>query len=240
MSVTADIPGLDEIDLTELVNPRRFADGYPQEVWAALREHSPVHWVELPGYKPFWALTRHAEMRHVLTHPELFSCAGRLILASIAQEEKEAAVGSGGNTLLNTDPPIHREYRNMAAPYFRPRVLRDVEDRVRQISRDLLDRYSSEGEWVELDFATDVASWHPLKMISEVLGAEESDEPTILAIANEIFGSSDPEFARDPTELFTEAFEFLARLVAEKRAHPKDDLASVLSAGSLNGSPLED
>lgn len=239
MTTTQSIPGLDEVKLSDLVKPERYANGYPHDVFAALRHHSPIHWCEIKRFAPFWAVTRHADIKFVSTHPELFSSASRLVLTPSA----DALTGSGQlpmQTVINTDPPLHREYRNMVGPYFRPKVLRDLEDRIRGISRVLLNGYVGNGEAVELDFATDIASWHPLKMIAEALGIAERDEPTVLRIANESFGQLDPEFARDRMELFTEAFRFLTQLVTEKRACPQDDITSVLAQATLNGKPVDD
>ena len=233
------IPALADLDLLDLVRPERYADGYPHEVFASLRQHAPVHWCELRGFAPFWAVTRHADIKYVSTHPEVFSSASRLVLGP----EADAALGAGNlpmTTVINTDPPIHREYRNMVGPYFRPKTLRDLEDRVRDVSRELLDRHARAGEAVELDFATEIASWHPLKMIAEALGIPEDDEPTVLRIANEVFGAMDPEFARDRMELFQETLVFLTKLVSEKRACPRDDITSVLSQATLNGEPVND
>ena len=239
MTTTQYVPGLDGVKLSDLVKPERYADGYPHDVFAALRQHSPVHWCEIKGFAPFWAITRHADIKFVSTHPEVFSSASRLVLGP----EADAALGAGSlpmTTVINTDPPLHREYRNMVGPYFRPKTLRDLEDRVREVSNALLDEYAGHGEAVELDFATDIASWHPLKMIAEALGIAEQDEPTVLRIANEVFGAMDPEFARDRVELFTEALTFLTKLVSEKRGCPRDDITSVLAQATLNGEPVDD
>ncbi|MGH9137545.1 MAG: cytochrome P450 [Acidimicrobiales bacterium] len=230
---------LENVDVRDLVNPERYAAGRPHDVWAALRHHSPVHWCELDGFAPFWAVTRHADVRHISTHPDLFSSAGRLIVNPVAMDVSPGMAGM--TTVLNADPPDHRDWRNMAGPYFRPRPLQQLEHRVREISRVLLDQHGgADGQPTTLDFATDIASWHPLKMIAELLGAHEGDEPTILRIANEIFGNEDPEFAVDRGALFTEAFAFIGRLVAEKRAAPTDDLASVLAHATLHGEPITD
>lgn len=230
---------IDGLDLQDLVDPARFATGYPHEAWTVLRRHSPVHWCEIDGYKPFWAVTRHADIKHVSTHPQIFSSEGRLIVMPEGEEKGLAGTGSL-RSLLNTDPPEHHEHRKMAGAYFRPRTLRNLEDRMRDITRVQLDRFAAQGPGAQIDFATDVAPWHPLKMIAEILGVAEQDEPTVLRMANEIFGAADPEFARDRVEVVTEAFGFLAQLVADKRADPQDDLASVLAHATLGGEPAPD
>ena len=229
------------IDLLDLVDPARYSGGYPHETWAALRRSSPVHWCEIDGFDPFWAVTRHADVKHVSTHPLLFSSEQRLFLVpSEEQRRAEESPMANARTLLNTDPPVHRGHRAMAGAYFRPRTLSNLEDRMRDLTRLRLDQFAAQGPGAELDFATELAPWHPLKMIAEILGVAEKDEPTMLRIANELFGLTDPEFARDRMDLLTEAFGFLMQLVADKRADPKDDLASVIVHSTLDGEPAPD
>jgi cytochrome P450 len=225
------------IDVTPLVDPARYADGQPHDTWARMRREASVAWCEIDGYLPFWALTRHADIRHVSTHPELFSSTERIILSPDDPANQNQPIGK---TLLNTDPPEHGDYRRLAGPFFRPRVLQGLEDRIRQITRTLLDAHADRGPGSEIDFVTELASWHPLKMICEILGLGEQHEAIVLRIANEIFGNTDPEFERDPSTLFTETFTFLSQLIAERRVSPGDDLSSVLANATLDGEPLAD
>lgn len=225
------------IDVASLVDPSRYGDGPPHDTWTQLRRDAPVMWCEIDGFEPFWALTRQAEIRFVSTHPELFSSADRVILAPIDPSAGNQLIGK---TLLNTDPPEHSDYRHLAGPFFRPTVLRGLETRIREITRALLDAFAEKGPENSIDFVTEVASWHPLKMICEILGLREQNEPIVLRIANEIFGNSDPEFERDPESLFAEAFGFLSELIAERRVSPGDDLSSILANASIKGEPLAD
>ena len=92
---------------------------------------------------------------------------------------------------------------------------------------------------MELDFVTEIASWHPLRMICEILGVAAEDEGLILRLTNELFGAEDEELGRDdPENLLPEMFEFFFNLVEEKRAQPGEDLASVLANGEIDGEPL--
>src|SRR3954449_3832513 len=133
-------------------------------VFTRLRAEDPVHWCEPEGYRPFWAVTRHADVKAISSHPERFSSTPRLTAQPIQIEQEMLdmfpdAADQGGmplRMLVTMDPPDHRTYRNLAGPYFRPSVLRVLEDRVGEITTALLDRY--QGDAVELDFVTDIAS----------------------------------------------------------------------------------
>ena len=55
-----------DIDPLDLVDPERYArDGYPHDVWTRLRAEAPVAHIEAPGYEPFWAVTKHADIMQI-------------------------------------------------------------------------------------------------------------------------------------------------------------------------------
>src|SRR5436309_10815448 len=93
------------IDVRDMVDPHRYARGYPHDVWTALRRHSPVHWCEIDGFRPFWAITRHADIKHVSTHPGLFSSTDRLIVLPSKAEPPPDVAAESPKLLLTTDPP---------------------------------------------------------------------------------------------------------------------------------------
>ena len=51
------------------------------------------------------------------------------------------------------------------------------------------------------DFARDVAFLYPLHVIMEVIGVPQIDEPRMLKLTQELFGSADPDLNRSGKEL---------------------------------------
>ena len=232
-----------DIDVSHLVDPAAYARNALQDTWTRLRAESPVHWCEIEDVRPFWAITRIADLRYVSSHPELFSSAGRLLLTTEKIERKDNPVLSAQpKTLLSTDPPEHKDYRNLSSAFFRPSVLRRLEDRVREITVALLDALTApDGQTDrEFDLVADFAAWHPLRMICEILGIAQEDEELVLELANAAFGATDPEYAADMPKTMAEIFGFLSKLIAEKRTNPTEDLASVVANAELDGEPLGD
>ncbi|MGH9246552.1 MAG: cytochrome P450 [Acidimicrobiales bacterium] len=234
-----------DFDPLDLCEAERFANGYPHDIWRALRAHDPVHWCEPDGYRPFWAVTKHEDIKSISAQPERFSSTPRLTFIPIEMEQQALAMfpdaaDQGGmplRMLVTMDPPEHRTYRHLTAPYFLPRVLRNLEDRVVDITRALLDQFA--GDDRELDFVTDVASWHPLRMICEIIGVAADDEQLILRLTNELFGGLDPELApQEQGTVLLEMFRYFHDLVEHKRAAPRDDLGSVLSNATIDGELL--
>jgi cytochrome P450 len=226
----------DVVDPAVLVDARGYAaHGYPHHAWAALRNESPVHWCESPGFRPFWAVTRHEHVKHLSTHPDLFRSEPRTILF---REQLEMMTGPmTPRTLINMDPPEHRDYRALAAPFLRPSAIRSLESTVRAITVDLLDgRIGPE----PFDFVFDFAAYHPLKVICGLLGAAPQDEGLVLRIANTVFGIEDPDYAPQLASLAMEMMEYYCSVKDDRRATPTDDLYSALANASVGGEPIGD
>jgi cytochrome P450 len=228
------------IDPNVLVDAAGYArDGYPHDTWTTLRRESPVHWCEPDHVRPFWALTRQAEIRHVSTHPDTWLNAPRLV---VVREELEALVGGPSNaaiarSVVNMDPPEHRDYRALAAPFLKPSAVRSLEASVRALTRSLLDAVPDDEPF---DFVFDLAAYHPLKVICGVLGAAEEDEDLVLRIANTVFGIEDPDYFPQLASLSLEMFEYYRRIKEERVAAPTDDLYGALVRATVDGQPIGD
>lgn len=242
MSV-ASLP-LDQLDI---ISARRYGErGYPHEEWARLRRESPVHWCTPPGYRPFWAVTKHADIVEVSSQPDKFRSAGRFILFPEAAE-------AGGPTLeddpplrmlVNMDPPEHRDYRKLVSHWFTPRAIARLENRLEEITEEIFDDLAKDGSWQECDFVRDVAALQPLRMITEILGIPREREEFVLRVTNENFGIEDPEFQRQGTTreerlgFLTEAFTYLSELMEDRRRNPRNDLTTVLANATIRGEPV--
>ena len=243
--MTATVPGRvdarlhdqpDVVDPMVLVDAARYAtDGYPYATWAALRRESPVHWCEPAGFRPFWAVTRHDDIRFLSTHPEHFLNAPRSI---VFPEQLESMTGAmQPRTLINLDPPEHRDYRALAAPFLKPSAVRSLEGHIRAIVVELLDRHRGTDTF---DFVFDLAAYHPLKVICEVLGAAPADEDLVLRIANTVFGIEDPDYAPQLASLAGEMMEYYLRLKVDRLTQPTDDLYSALVNARIGDEPIGD
>src|SRR5437764_10615400 len=97
--------------------------------FAELRANDPVHWYDEGR---FWALTRHADVMAVSRDPETFkSGAGTLLQDRTRQVSPDQSI-------LFMDPPEHARYRKLVSTQFTPRKVADLEDRIRQITREVL------------------------------------------------------------------------------------------------------
>jgi cytochrome P450 len=241
-------------DGTELVDPHFYARaGYPHEIWGRLRRESPLHWCEPPVIVPFWAVTRHAHICEISKQPDLF-LNGKGIVPATQEIAARIARGEKGpfdamQTIITMDPPKHRKFRKVASPWFTPHAMGRLDEAVEASARRLVDRlYDAQvnGEG-RCDFAMDVAAQHPLRILSTILGVPEEDEERILRLTQQLFAGDDPEFARSETDreqamrnLGIEFLQYFGKVIADRRAKPRDDLASVLANAEIDGQRMGD
>ena len=153
-------------------------------------------------------------------------------------------------SLVQMDAPDHPKHRKLTQGWFMSKSLAQLEGRIREIARETVDRMlSMEGE---CDFARDVAFLYPLHVIMEVLGVPAEDEPKMLKLTQELFGSTDQDLNRTGeayvtgereiasviNEVVTEFFGYFTALTEDRRACPRNDLSTTIAKGEIDGEPL--
>jgi cytochrome P450 len=132
-----------------------------------------------------------------------------------------------GRVLNMMDDPRHARIRRLAAVGLTPRMVRRLEDELRTRMRGLLDEVGSR---VEIDFLTQVAAELPMQMICSLLGVPEADRHWLFEAVEPGFdyrGTRKSFEADAETEALRRRMaEYGTALIAEKRAHPGDDLLS--------------
>ncbi|MGH2726656.1 MAG: cytochrome P450, partial [Actinomycetota bacterium] len=227
---------------TIFTQPEAYAD---PEGWHAvadrLRREDPVCRIEAPDFPAFYAVTRHADVIEVERQPERFLNTARSVLSPLSRPGPDSMV----KTLINIDGEEHRAYRGMTNDWFKPgNIRRSFEPRIRDLARKYVDRMAELGG--ACDFALDIARFYPLQVIMSILGVPESDEPLMLDLTQKIFGADDPDFggARTPETLqavIGQMIQYFTAVTADRRAHPGEDLASVIANAKFpDGRPLDD
>jgi cytochrome P450 len=208
---------------------------------AQLRANAPVAWVEAPGYRPFWAITKHADVTEIERANTLFTNSPRPVLGTAESDEVHA--GAGVSTLIHLDGDHHRKMRTIAAEWFRPKAMRSMQLRIDELARLHIDEMRTAGG--QCDFVQQVAVNYPLYVIMSLLGLPESDFAWMLKLTQELFGSNDDEFrrgaqAKDNLPALMEMFEYFTALTASRREDPTDDLASTIANARIDGELLND
>ena len=207
---------------------------------ALLRREAPVHRVEAPNYNPFWAVTKYDDVMDIERAPDRWINEPRPALGPKAADDTRADGGLPIRSLVQMDAPDHTAYRRISVEWFKPRSIARLNERAAELAKRSVDHMADLGG--SCDFLTDVALNYPLYIILSLLGLPEEDFPRMLKLTQELFGSTDPELKRPDKDALmaalTDFFEYFQGLIDDRRAHPRDDLASVIANAEVNGAPI--
>ncbi|MFD6351798.1 cytochrome P450 [Nocardia tengchongensis] len=221
--------------VSDIYDPELYVAGPIHEIFAGLRRTDPVHWQEMPGEPGYWAILKHADVSHVARNPELFSAE---VEGVILENQPPERLEQTRNMLLMMDPPRHTEYRKPLAEHFKARVVGDMEDRVRELTRDLLD--SVDGD---VEFVHDVAGVLPSQVVGGLFGIPAQDWPSLRRWAEQSVSQQDPDLVGDfdvTAELTNMAIYAIQFSMARREQEPQADLTSLILAGSFGGKAMSD
>ncbi len=227
------------------IDPTAYAD---QERWhavaAELRSEAPVLRVEEEGYTPFWAVTRYEDVFAVARNNEHFLNTRNSVLGPDAQFALLDTLGIEPKTLIHMDGVEHRDHRGLANAWFRPRSVAQRQMAIDAIADQFVAKLRDLGG--RCDFAQEIAVPYTLRVIMSIFGVPEEDEPTMLRLTQGLFGAADPEYLgdlSDPFALIVDTInqfdDYFQALADERRAHPTDDLATVIANGHVGGCPMD-
>jgi cholest-4-en-3-one 26-monooxygenase len=229
------------LETLDIIDPGLYVQrGYPHEEWSLLRSQAPVFYYQRPNVRPFWAVTTHADIVSVSRQPDLFR-SGQYLFVTIDEEGAPPDDAVFLRQLLNMNPPEHGAYRAVVNRRFTPRAVQKLASQVEEVTVEVIEGIVDR---TECDFVTEVAAKLPLAVIAEMFGIPRSDWQMMFRLSNSMIAPSDPEFAGTDTIQQTleqsrlEFFEYFSQLVADRRARPRDDVASALAHGTVNGEAL--
>ena len=205
----------------------------PYAVYDRLRAEGPVSRAAMPGGYPVWVITRYADARAALADPRLVKDWRKLSPGSAAgPDDGPAALGTH---MLSTDPPDHDRLRRLVTKAFTARRIEQLRPRVTEITASLLDAMPA-GDQVDLleTFAFPL----PIIVICELLGIPDSDRADFRAWTQAILSTG--HTSDRPGTAAMEMAGYFTALVADKRAHPADDLLSALIAARDAGDGLSE
>ncbi len=211
-----------------------------------LRANAPVSLVDKPPYRPFWAITRHADIMDIERDNVLWINEPRPVLATAEADDLGRSLlesGMGLRTLIHMDDPLHHKMRSIVSDWFRPKAMRAMKARIDELAKRYVDEMLRIGP--ECDFVQDIALNYPLYVIMSLLGLPESDFPRMLRLTQELFGGDDDEYRRGITPeeqlpVLLDFFSYFNALTADRRAHPTEDLGSTIANARIDGEPLSD
>ncbi len=206
-----------------------FYAGDPYPAYRELRATSPVCWNDVTN---FWALLKYEDIRYVSSNPALFSSAKGI---TIPDPAIPSPVQEGN--LIFSDPPRHRQLRKLINSGFTRRQVAVLEPKIRALVAGILDGIEPGSVH---EFAEEIAAPLPTRMIAELIGAPPDDWEQFRVWSDAATGNADPEIELDSLVAMGQLFEYFQKLIAARRAEPRDDLLSVLAAAEIDEQRLTD
>jgi len=141
------------------------------------------------------------------------------------------------------DPPAHTKLRALISRAFTPKMIANLEPRIRELSHELLDQAVKRDE---MDLAADFSVPLPMKVIAGMIGIPLADwarykrwSDVILRLSYTRSGGEEAESAlRDFTAVTAEMDAYLADMIHERRQAPQDDLLTRLIEAEVDGERL--
>jgi cytochrome P450 len=225
-----------QLVVPDLTDPNTFVSGVPLDVFDELRRQPGLYWQPTEHSTQnggFWVVTRNADIREIERDPATFTSTRGCSYPSTNLPEG----GFMASQLMHMDPPRHSGVRRIVAASFGPRVVAHFDDWVREIVVEVLDRVQALGEF---DFVTEVASMVPSRVIARVLGVPREDRHVIVDLVNRVMIAQQQQNMAEPdaslADVFAEMTAYISMvLVAEKRARPQEDMATVLTQAADRG-----
>lgn len=218
-----------------------------QAAFKLLRAEAPVYWIEPAGVRPFWLISRHADVTAVERRGAPFIAAPRSVMSSEAGAASMRQISGKPEvlrSLFQMDNPEHRVYREIALPWFTRTGVAGLETLVTECAQAAVAGIAGRDD--VFDFAAEVGVRFPLRVMMHILGLPEADDPFILKLARGLTGAEDPDRALSdrPAESIRLAGvgmrDYFDRVTADRRAHPREDLSSAIANAHIDGKPIPD
>jgi cytochrome P450 len=228
-TTTTAQPAIDEVDLADV---RHFAEGPPLDLFARMREQAPVHW-NPPGAHPdgFFSITRYDDVVPVAKDWRTWSSQRGMTMV------EGSVLPSEASRLLfpQMDPPEHTKHRGILQKVFTAHAVARLAPDLERIAHRLIDEVIERGE---CDLVSEIAVDFPLTVTATMLGVPHADRHRLFHWTNQMADTELPQ--SEMLGVFVEMAEYVATLVAHRRANPGDDWLSRLIAAEVDGHRLSD
>jgi len=203
----------------------------PFSMYAALRDHDPVHEIPSTGADPsYFVLARFADVLAAAVDTQTFSSAQGLTFTYGDMESTGLEA-----PIVMMDPPAHTALRKLATKRFTPRQVREVEPMVRAFVKERVERLREQGEGdiVELLFKP-----LPSLVVAHSLGVPQPDRGRFDRWSEAIVAAQAGGNILSAADAVGELFGYFTRLIEKRRGDPADDMISTLVHAQLEGEPV--
>lgn len=201
-----------------LLDPNFYVDPFDAYRW--LRQNSPVHWDPV---QKIWGISRYHDIVEIEKNPKRYTSFD----GSRPRTDQRM-----DTSMINKDDPDHQQQRMLVARQFTPRAVKQLETYLRDIVTELIDDVIEAGECEAVEA---LASRLPAIVIGDKLGyprelwtkVREWSEVTMYQAGQT---PADGVYVERPPTMEGAIGDFAMhtmKIIAERRAEPKDDLISL-------------
>jgi cytochrome P450 monooxygenase len=213
---------------------RRPGEPFPPKEYADYRQREGLVQSELPTGQRVWLVTRHEDVRTVLTDRRISSNPDS---PGFPRAGKTGGVPSQNEVpgwFVALDPPEHDRFRKALIPEFTVRRIREMRPQILEVVNRLIDDLLARGEETgkrEADLIADFALPVPSLVISALLGVPPVDRDFFETKTKILvtLTSTDEERADASRALM----RYITRLIMIKKRRPADDLLSRMLHGGV-------
>jgi len=189
----------------------------------------------MPGHPAYydqeqkaWQVFRYSEVQRVLSDFDTFSSSRN---GKLSPDLKDGDAAILPNTMLDSDPPRHRQLRSLVSEAFTPRTVAQFEPQITRLVHCLLDAVIDQGEMNVVD---DFSAPLPQMVIAQMLGVPAEDLHQLQPLTNVA-----PELTTTAGEqAHVELAHYFMDLIEQRLKDPQDDLISRLLAARVDGQAL--
>jgi cytochrome P450 len=194
----------------------------PFAAYDQMRRFSPTFHVPPPF--DAWLVFDFQGVKRVLSDHDLFS----------------SCVPAPKNWFIFFDPPAHSKLRALISKAFTPRMVSNLEPRIRSLSRQLINEFIGTGT---ADLATIYSAPLPMMVIAEMIGIPSADWPRFKVWSDQILLLSHTRSGTEKGAQALAAFRdvavemsaYLDRMIEQRRSEPRDDLLTRLIEAEVDG-----
>lgn len=201
-----------------------------RDLYRAMRAQRPVFYDE--RYRSF-CVFRYDDVKTVLSDFTSFSADfGALAPGSALDRIHQGNMNA-------SDPPRHARLRGLVSRAFTPRSIAELEPEITRTAHALLDALAPRGA---CELMEEFAGVLPLLVIADILGIPRAEHAHFRRLTLEFTETFESIVSGAPTNMSAhEGMEaYFSRMVAERRAAPREDLTSRLIDAEIEGERLSE
>jgi len=208
----------------------------PYPTFEHFREHSPIeHMVMLDGQSA-WMIFNYEAGVAALKEERFIKNVSKLSAEQPSEEPKTYQHHFFLQNMLNADPPDHRRLRSLAQKAFTPRVIANLQPKIKDIANDLLNKLK---DLETVDLIEAFAFPLPIIVICDLLGIPTGDRDKFRTWSDAFVDSANnPEQAKKNLPLMEEFSNYIDDYISYKQQHLKDDLISRFIEANEQGEQL--